>query len=173
VTATTTMLTPAQQRVADELLCLTEPRPVADPSWAPELQSWIEDAVADYVPRIRERRLWISKGLISSVLGCEANHQGGQGDFAWSPRTARGDIIHRAVALTAAGSQAEPRDLAWAAIDQAKAHGSRSLSLAAEPAGVRQDRLGGRSPSGCRWVGDEVASVAGELASRTGVPSFG
>ncbi len=148
------MLTPAQQKVADELLCLTEDRPVADPSWAPELRAWIDEALADHVPRIREKRLWISKGTISGVLGCEANYVGGRGEFAWSPKTARGDIVHRAVALTAAGSNAEPRDLAWAAIDQAKAHGSRSLAtwLRGLPAADRVALAAEALPGVDSWV---------------------
>ncbi len=34
---------------------------------------------------------------------------------------------HRAVAITAAGSEAEPRDLAWAAVEQAQREGGRSI----------------------------------------------
>lgn len=129
VTATTSSTrTPAQQRVADELLSLHQQRPVADPSWAPELRRWIDEALVDHVPRIRQRRLWVGKSSVAGVLSCEAHYVGGRSDFRWTPRTARGEVIHRAIALTAAGSKAEPRDLAWAAIDQARATGGRSLA---------------------------------------------
>ncbi len=121
-------LTPAQLRVAGELLLLDEERPLADLSWAPELADWIDDALEHHRPYIRAERLWIGKSTISSVLGCEAHHDVGRGDFAWSSRTARGDIVHRAVAMAAAGSEAEPRDLAWASIDQAQLDGGGSLA---------------------------------------------
>jgi hypothetical protein len=129
-TANPTMfaLTPAQQRVADQFLLIDEERPLADLSWASELADWIDDALENHRPHIRGERLWIGKTALSGVLGCEANHQAGRGDFAWSSRTARGDIVHRAVAMAAAGSEAEPRDLAWAALDQAQLDGGRSLA---------------------------------------------
>ncbi len=129
VTAATFIPTPAQQRLTEDLLGLYEERPLANPSWAPELRSWLEAELADHVPRIRkQQRLWVGKSLMSDVLGCEANYQAGRSPFQWSAAAARGEIVHRAVALRVAGSNDEPRDLTWAAIEQAQANGSASLA---------------------------------------------
>lgn len=127
MTDTASRLTPTQQRVADELLALGQERPVADLSWATALAESIDEALDGIVNHSRDRPLWLSKGTISGVLGCEANHLAARDDFEWTPRTARGEIAHRAVALAAAGSDAEPRDLARAAIDQAQRGGTRSM----------------------------------------------
>lgn len=121
-------LNPAQQRVAEELLGLGQERPLADLSWGPELADWIDDALEDHANELGSERLWVGKGTISGVLGCEANHLAEREPFAWSPHIAKGEIVHRAVALAAAGSEAEPRDLAVAAIDQAQLGGSKSIA---------------------------------------------
>src|SRR4051812_20001733 len=88
------MLTPAQQRVADELLALDDERPRADLSWASDVSDWIDNALEDHRPHIRGERLWIGKSAISGVLACEAHHVAERTDFVWSSRTARGDIVH-------------------------------------------------------------------------------
>lgn len=48
-------------------------------------------------------------------------------DFAWTVEIAKGTVVHHAIALAAAGSDAPPRDLAYAAVHQAKTTGGRSL----------------------------------------------
>lgn len=121
------ILTPVQQRVADDLLALGDERPIADLSWAPELADWIDDALTEHSPRVGPRQLWLSKGALSGVHGCESNYLVSQGDFAWTNEIAKGTIVHHAIALAAAGSDAPPRDLAYAALDQASTKGSRSL----------------------------------------------
>lgn len=121
------LLTPVQQRVAGDLLALGEERPVADPSWGPELAAWIDDALVEHAPLVGPRQLWVSKGSIAGVLGCETHHLATKGDFAWTTDIAKGVVIHHSIALAAAGSQAPPRDLAYAAIDQARSAGGRSL----------------------------------------------
>lgn len=120
-------LTPEQQRVADDLLALGQERPIADTSWGPELADWIDDALVGHAGRVGPKQLWVSKGSISGVLGCEVNYLVTKDDFAWSTEIAKGVIVHHSIALAAAGSDVPPRDLAYAAIDQAKTAGSRSL----------------------------------------------
>lgn len=122
-----TILTPTQQRVAEGLLGLGHERPVADLSWGPELADWIDDALIEHGPRVGPGQLWVSKGSISGVHGCEAHHIVTKGDFAWTNETAKGVDVHHAIALAAAGSNAPPRDLAYAAVGQAEAIGGRSL----------------------------------------------
>lgn len=121
-------LTPVQVRVGGELLRLGQERPMADLSWAPSLADWIDHALEDHSAELGSERLWVGKSAISGVLGCEANHLAEREPFAWSLPTAKGEIVHRAVALAAAGSEAEPRDLAVAALDQAQLEGSRSIA---------------------------------------------
>ncbi len=123
----TSILTPAQQRVADDLLALGQERPVADISWGPELADWIDDALVGHAPRVGPKQLWVSKGSISGILGCETNYLVTKDDFAWSNDIAKGVIVHHSIALAAAGSEVPPRDLAYAAIDQAQTTGGRSL----------------------------------------------
>lgn len=118
--------TPAQQRVADELLGIGQPRPIADLAWATDVAESIDNALEGIVSHTPDRPLWVGKGTLSGVLACEAGYVAREA-FEWSTKTARGEIIHRAVAMTAAGSQAEPRDLAWAAIQQAQREGGRSI----------------------------------------------
>lgn len=120
-------LTPVQQRVADELLGLGQERPVADLSWGPEIADWIDDALSQHSPRVGPKQRWVSKSAIAGVLGCEANYLATKDDFAWSTEVAKGTVIHHAIALAAAGSDAPPRDLAYAAVEQAQASGGRSL----------------------------------------------
>jgi hypothetical protein len=122
-----TTLTLAQQRAANDLLSLGEQRPAADLSWGPGLAAWIDDALAEHVDRVGSRQLWVSKGSVSGVHGCEASYLATKGDFTWTIDIAKGVVIHHAIALAAAGSKAPPRDLAYAAMDQVGASGGRSL----------------------------------------------
>lgn len=122
------VLTPTQQRVTEELLSLGEERPIVDPLWGSELADWIDDALIDHSPRVGPEQLWVSKGSISSVHSCETNHVLTKGDFAWSNEVAKGVVVHHAIALAAAGSGAPPRDLAYAALDQAERAGGKSLA---------------------------------------------
>jgi hypothetical protein len=120
-------LTPIQQRVAAELLDLGGERPIADLSWAPDLAQWIDDELRDHSPLVGPRQRWVSKGSMSGALGCEAHYLATKDDFEWSIEVAKGTVVHHAIALAAAGSNAAPRDLAHAALRQASTKGSRSL----------------------------------------------
>lgn len=117
---------PAQQRVADELLGIGQPRPIANLAWAIDVAESIDAALEGVVSHTADRPLWIGKGTVSGVLACEAGYVAREA-FEWSTKTARGEIIHRAIAMTAAGSASEPRDLAWAAVEQAQREGGRSI----------------------------------------------
>lgn len=122
-----TVLSPLQQRVADDLLGIGHERPTADLSWAPELRAWLDDSLRDHTPLVGPRQLWVTKRAMAGALGCEARHLATQDDFAWNREIAKGVVVHHAVALVAAGSMAEPLDLANAGLDEARDKGGRSL----------------------------------------------
>lgn len=111
-------LTPLRQRVADSLLSPEEERPIAEP-WAEELAGRIDHALLHHAAHITGEPLFVSKRAISGVLACEAAHLAPREPFQWGPLTARGEIIHRAAALAAAGSDLDPRQLATSALDEA------------------------------------------------------
>lgn len=43
--------------------------------------------------------LWVSKGRLSSVHGCEVHHLAADGVFAWTLANVRGTVLHKAVEL--------------------------------------------------------------------------
>jgi hypothetical protein len=116
-------LTPLQQRVADDLLSLGVARPVAEP-WGEGLADWIKEALREHAGLIRGERLYLGKSAIAGVLACEARHVAPQEPFCWTRRTARGEIIHRAIALASAGEKSGPHELTAGALDEAMAAGS-------------------------------------------------
>ncbi len=120
-------LLPLQQAVADDLLDVGGERPIADLAWAQELSAWIEEDLADHASLVGPGQHRWGKGAIASILGCEAHHLASVGDFSWTSAIAKGTIVHQAIALVAAGSEAAPRDLAYAALDQAASAGNSSL----------------------------------------------
>jgi CRISPR/Cas system-associated exonuclease Cas4 (RecB family) len=122
-----TVLNPLQQRVADDLLGIGHERPAADLSWAPELRAWLDESLQEHIPLVERRQLWITKRAIAGALGCEARHLATQDDFEWSREIAKGVVVHHAVALVAAGSMADPLDLANAGLDEARDKGGQSL----------------------------------------------
>ncbi len=149
-------LMPVQQAVADDLLDVGGERPIADLAWAHELSAWIEAELSDHASLVGPGQHRWGKGAIASILGCEANHLASVGDFRWTSAIAKGTIVHQAIALAAAGSEAAPRDLAYAALDQAASSGNRSLRtwLDALP---DQDRVA--------LAGDAVVGIDGFLSS--------
>lgn len=118
---------PMSQRLLDDLLSLDEERPVAEP-WGNELAQWINEALGGHAGHIQGDRLFLGKAAISGLLGCEARHLGPREDFRWTPRAARGEIVHRAVAMALAGNKAESQGLVVAALDQTMASGAGGLS---------------------------------------------
>jgi len=93
-----------------------------------ELAQWVDEALRRHAGHIQGERLFLGKAAIAGLLGCEARHLGPREDFRWSPRAARGEIVHRAVALALAGNKAESQGLVGAALDQAMATGTGGLS---------------------------------------------
>ncbi len=140
-------LTPLQQQVADSLLSPEVERPTAEP-WAEELASRIDDALIAHAAHITGDPLFVSKGAISGVLACETAHLAPREPFQWGPLTARGEIIHRAAALAAAGADLDPHELATTALDEALS-GSGSLSrwLRRQPERTRLAVVARRSPA--------------------------
>jgi len=123
------VLNPLQERVAEELLGIGQERPAADLSWAPELRAWLDESLQEHTPLLGHRQLWVTKQAIAGVLGCEARHLATQDDFGWSREIAKGVVVHHAVALVAAGSMADPLDLADAGLNEARDQGGRSFRI--------------------------------------------
>ena len=94
-------LNPAQQRViallgkgADH-----ERAPVPEGLGA-ELKAELDEVLtpaAHVIPD--DRPLFVSKHALTGVHQCEAHHLAGDGDFEWSPPTARGTVAHKAIEL--------------------------------------------------------------------------
>jgi len=123
----TTVLNPLQQYVADDLLGIGQERPTADLTWAPELRAWLDESLQEHIPLVGQRQLWVTKRAMAGALGCEARHLATQDDFEWSREIAKGVVVHHAVALVAAGSMADPLDLANSGLDEARDKGGQSL----------------------------------------------
>lgn len=122
-------LTPAQVRIAVGLLGLGEERPVADLDWASELADWIDDALTTHSGGPGPTRWTVTKASLAGVFGCEAHSVASRGQFAWNNRTAKGTVVHNAIALAAAGgATTSARILAEAAMDEAQRSGDKSLA---------------------------------------------
>lgn len=75
--------------------------------WAPLPESVVADVRArlhDGLAPLAESLnpadpLWVSKGRLSSVHGCEAHHLAADGTFAWTLANVRGTVLHKAVEL--------------------------------------------------------------------------
>jgi RecB family exonuclease len=96
----TTSLNPAQRR-ALELLG----RPAVPPLAAPEgliarLVAELETGLADLTPHLAGERLHVNKHALARIHACERHYLGTHSEFEWSPRTARGSVVHKAVQLT-------------------------------------------------------------------------
>jgi hypothetical protein len=96
-----TDLNPAQQRVIALLGKQSDEEvPHLSEGLGDELRAELEQALdgpAQSIPQ--DRPLFVSKHALSSVHQCEAHHLAGDGDFEWSPPTARGTVAHRAIEL--------------------------------------------------------------------------
>lgn len=93
-------LNPAQQRVIDLLGKTDGPRPVPPEDLGEELRAELDEAFAAAAAAIpHDRPLFVSKHVLTGVHQCEAHHLAGDGDFEWSPATARGTVAHKAIEL--------------------------------------------------------------------------
>ena len=95
-------LNEAQERVVQELGATSEHRPVFPDGLAAGLRERLTTALAPLADRIEEgESVYVSKFLLSQVLGCEAKHLHElQREFAWSVPVARGTVAHKAIELS-------------------------------------------------------------------------
>ena len=147
-------LNPMQLRVAEEILAIGHERPVADLSWATDLAAWLDGELHEHTGRIGPRQLSITKNAIAGALGCEAQHVATKEPFRWTMGSAKGVIVHAAIALAVGGSDAEAHDLANAAFDEAA--GERSLGAWLSNLSVQERAT---------LVIESVVDIAGFLAS--------
>lgn len=92
-------LNPMQQAVVDAL--------GKSPEWTPlptsvveTVRVYLHDQLADIAPRFsKQDPLWLSKQRLATIHGCEAHHLATKDTFAWTPLTARGTVLHKAVEL--------------------------------------------------------------------------
>lgn len=93
-------LTPAQQRVLDELLAVDAPRPAVDPTLAARLRACIEEGIADAAASVPPGRQLILNKSRFAALGCDGRYLDLlQGDFAWTVEMVRGQLSHLAIDL--------------------------------------------------------------------------
>jgi CRISPR/Cas system-associated exonuclease Cas4 (RecB family) len=90
-------LSPTQLRTL--ALLRRDPEPLEfDEEFVDELIERMREATLELSEALGGAKLYVSKGWISKVLGCEAQHLGPD-DFAWTPATARGFVAHKAIEL--------------------------------------------------------------------------
>lgn len=111
-------LTPPQQRVVDELLELGGPRPLFARDVGARLRDELEGRLAPAVERLGPKELWVNKRALTEVLTCERHHvaQQAHGFGGWSPATAKGTVVHKAIELAI---HMEPGTPPLAAVDGA------------------------------------------------------
>lgn len=92
-------LNPAQQRVI-ELLGKGGQRPAISDHLAADLRAELDHELAGAAGAIPpDQTLWVAKHQLATIHQCEAHHLAGEGEFEWSPATARGTVAHRAIEL--------------------------------------------------------------------------
>ncbi len=91
-------LTPAQERTLALLRRSDEPL-VFDEPFIDELLRTATVEIAALSARLQGEKLWVSKGFLAKVHGCEVRHLAPD-DFAWKPSTAAGFVAHKAIELS-------------------------------------------------------------------------
>jgi hypothetical protein len=95
---TSPALTPAQQRTLD--LIKRAPEPVVfDEEVVADLVDTATREVARLSALLEGESLWVSKGFLARVHGCEVRHLAPD-DFEWRPATAAGFVAHKAIELS-------------------------------------------------------------------------
>ena len=92
------LLTPTQERTLALLRRSTEPLVFAQ-DFVDELVATATEETARLSSRLGGETLWISKGFLAKVHGCEVRHLAPD-DFAWKPSTAAGFVAHKAIELS-------------------------------------------------------------------------
>jgi hypothetical protein len=114
------VLTPAQQAVLDELRGRDRERPSFGPRLGAELRARLEAAVEDAVATLPDR-LFLNKTRLGRVHQCEAQYVAEEeaDDFAWSVRTVRGAVAHKAIELSVhVNGHTTPLDLVDLALER-------------------------------------------------------
>ena len=97
---------PAQQEVVSLLGAPKGARPEFEPGLRDELRARLEDRLEPLVEHIGSNAfdndtLFLSKFTLTQVLGCERKFMAGRSEpFEWSPPTARGTVMHKAIELS-------------------------------------------------------------------------
>jgi hypothetical protein len=95
---TAPVLTPAQQRTLD--LIKRAPEPVVfDDALVDHLVETATRELARLSALLQGESLWVSKGFLAKVHGCEVRHLAPD-DFEWRPATAAGFVAHKAIELS-------------------------------------------------------------------------
>lgn len=92
-----TSFSPVQARTFAVLRRGDEPV-VFDPDEVAALRAEATAAVAELSVRLGGERLWVSKGFLAKVHGCEAHHLAPE-EFTWKPANAAGFVAHKAIEL--------------------------------------------------------------------------
>lgn len=98
-------LSPIQRRNLELLRRPTEPL-VFDPAFVAALTDEAKAAMQHLSGRLKGERMWVSKGRLANVHGCEVKYLLPD-EFEWKPSTAAGFISHKAIEL-AVNWQGEP-----------------------------------------------------------------
>lgn len=122
-------LNPMQQGVVDAL--------GRSPDWIPlprevveSVRGYLHEHLAGVSSRYtRDDSLWVSKQRLTTIHGCEALHLATRDSFRWTPLTARGTVLHKAVELGVHWKgEASPADV----VDEAIARLSDSSASVAD-----------------------------------------
>src|SRR5438067_794919 len=95
----TTSLNPAQRRVYD-LLRRTGDPPPAPEGLAAHVVTEVEAGLADVADLLGGEPLHVTKHALARIHACERHHFETHRKFEWSPHTARGSVIHKAIQLS-------------------------------------------------------------------------
>jgi hypothetical protein len=93
-----TPLTPTQERTLALIRRDTEPK-VFPQEFVDELLERATTEIAQLSARLEGESLWVSKGFLAKVHGCEVRHLAPD-EFAWKPASAAGFVAHKAIELS-------------------------------------------------------------------------
>lgn len=91
-------LTPTQERTLALLRRSPDPLVFAE-EFVDDLVATATEQMARLSARLGGETLWVSKGFLARIHGCEVRHLAPD-DFAWKPSTAAGFVAHKAIELS-------------------------------------------------------------------------